>query len=71
MAMGLSTGAGAAAADVVSLAHSGNSNANWLPICQQFGDFCQNSSGAVIGALIAAFLLMLTVVLAAMAIRRA
>ncbi|KAK4409094.1 protein TRIGALACTOSYLDIACYLGLYCEROL 1, chloroplastic [Sesamum angolense] len=35
----------AAAAAIVYLAHNGNSNTNWLAICQQFTDFCQRVSG--------------------------
>ncbi|KAM2675603.1 hypothetical protein EV1_002348 [Malus domestica] len=41
------------AAAIVYLAHKGNSDANWLAICQQFGDFCRKSSGAVVSAFIA------------------
>ncbi|KAK4797721.1 hypothetical protein SAY86_030047 [Trapa natans] len=71
IAFSLTTAAGAAAADILYLAHKGNSNANWLAICQQFGNFCQNASGAVVGSFIAAALLLIMVVLAATAIRRA
>ncbi|KAG5253070.1 casparian strip membrane protein [Salix suchowensis] len=41
VALTLNTAAGAAAAAIVYLAHNGNASANWLAICQQFGDFCQ------------------------------
>ncbi|KAL0437045.1 UNVERIFIED_CONTAM: Casparian strip membrane protein 3 [Sesamum radiatum] len=39
--MAFTTAAAAAAAAIVYLAHNGNSNTNWLAICQQFTDFCQ------------------------------
>ncbi|KAL9413437.1 hypothetical protein AB3S75_042004 [Citrus x aurantiifolia] len=68
--MALTIGAAAAAASVVYLAHSGNPNANWLPICQQFGDFCQSTSSAVVASLIAAALLLILIVLSAFALRR-
>ncbi|XP_030448946.1 casparian strip membrane protein 1-like [Syzygium oleosum] len=69
-ALTLATSAGAAAAAIVYLAHNGNPNTNWLAICQQFGDFCQKVSGAVVGSFIAVVLLMVLVVLSAMALRR-
>lgn len=34
--------------------YNGNSNTNWLPICQQFDDFCQHVSGAVVASFMAA-----------------
>ncbi|KAJ0020455.1 hypothetical protein Pint_31816 [Pistacia integerrima] len=68
--MALTIGAAAAAASIVYLAHNGNPNANWLPICQQFGDFCQSTSAAVVSSFIAAFLLMFLVVLSGFALRR-
>ncbi|XP_039035940.1 casparian strip membrane protein 1-like [Hibiscus syriacus] len=37
---GLTTAAASASASIIYLAHNGNSNTNWLPFCQQFGDFC-------------------------------
>ncbi|KAG6437218.1 hypothetical protein SASPL_102130 [Salvia splendens] len=46
------------------LAHNGNSEANWLPLCQQFGDFCQRISGAVVA------LLLIMVVLSALALTK-
>ncbi|KAK6926547.1 Casparian strip membrane protein domain [Dillenia turbinata] len=66
----LTTAAASAAAAIVYLAHNGNSSANWVAICQQFGDFCQQVSGAVVAAFIAAFIFILLVVLSAMALRR-
>ncbi|KAL0555316.1 hypothetical protein IC582_009259 [Cucumis melo] len=65
----LATSAAAAAAAIVYLAHDGNSSTNWLAICDQFEDFCQNISGAVIGAFIAALLMMFLILLSAFAIR--
>ncbi|KAI3409470.1 RRM domain-containing protein [Psidium guajava] len=70
MALTLTTAAGAAAAAIVYLAHNGNPNTNWLPICQQFGDFCRNASGAVVASLITAVLLVVLVLVSAMALRR-
>ncbi|KAK6936243.1 Casparian strip membrane protein domain [Dillenia turbinata] len=66
----LTTAAASAAAAIVYLAHNGNPSANWVAICQQFGDFCQQVSGAVVAAFIAAFIFILLVVLSAMALRR-
>lgn len=62
--------AAAAAAAIVYLAHNGNSNTNWFAICQQFNDFCQRISGAVVASFIAAFIFILLVVLSALALRR-
>ncbi|OWM79065.1 casparian strip membrane protein 1-like [Punica granatum] len=70
VALTLTTAAGGAAAAIVYLAHNGNSNTNWMAICQQYGDFCQKVSGAVVGSLIAAMLFVFLVVLSAMALRR-
>ncbi|KAL3828588.1 hypothetical protein ACJIZ3_017390 [Penstemon smallii] len=60
----------AAAAAIVYLAHNGNANTNWLAICQQFNDFCQRISGAVVASFIAAIILIFLVVLSAVALRR-
>lgn len=70
MALTLTTAAGAAATAIVYLAHNGNPNTNWLPICQQFGDFCKNASGAVVASLITAVIFVVLVVASAMALRR-
>ncbi|KAG8371152.1 hypothetical protein BUALT_Bualt13G0057000 [Buddleja alternifolia] len=64
------TAAAAAAAAIVYLAHNGNPNTNWLAICQQFNDFCQKVSGAVVASFIAAVILIFLVVLSAVALRR-
>ena len=70
VALTLNTAAGAAAAAIVYLAHNGNSSANWLAICNQFGDFCQKSSGAVVASFIAALVLLILVVISALALRK-
>ncbi|KAG6596587.1 Casparian strip membrane protein 1, partial [Cucurbita argyrosperma subsp. argyrosperma] len=69
VALTFATSAAAAAAAMVYLAHSGNSNTNWLAICDQFEDFCQNISGAVVGSFVAVLLIMFLVLLSAFAIR--
>ncbi|KAL6342110.1 hypothetical protein AAG906_038590 [Vitis piasezkii] len=66
----LTVAAAAAAAAIVYLAHNGNSNANWVAICQQFDDFCQSVSGAVVASFIAAVLFMLMIVLSAFSLRK-
>ncbi|XP_077235699.1 casparian strip membrane protein 2-like [Tasmannia lanceolata] len=66
----LSTSAASSAASIVYLAHKGNSSANWVAICQQFNNFCQRISGAVVASFIAAVIFMLLVVMSAMALRR-
>ncbi|CAI0391297.1 unnamed protein product [Linum tenue] len=70
VALTLNAAAGGAAAAVVYLAHNGNSSANWLAICQQFGDFCQKVSGAVVASFISAVALVFLVVLSGFALRR-
>lgn len=68
--MALTFMAASASAAIVYLAHNGNSSSNWLPVCQQFGDFCQGTSGAVVASFIAAALLMILVILSAFALKR-
>ncbi|KAL0344813.1 UNVERIFIED_CONTAM: Casparian strip membrane protein 1 [Sesamum radiatum] len=70
LAVTLATSAGGAAAAIVYLAHNGNSDANWLAICQQFTDFCQRVSGAVVGSFITVALLIFLVVLSAIALKK-
>ncbi|PIN20725.1 hypothetical protein CDL12_06577 [Handroanthus impetiginosus] len=70
MMVAFATAAAAAAAAIVYLAHNGNSNTNWLAICQQFTDFCQRVSGAVVASFIAAVILIFLVLLSAVALRR-
>ncbi|GMG98432.1 hypothetical protein Nepgr_000272 [Nepenthes gracilis] len=62
-------GAGAAAA-IVYLAHKGNTSTNWVAICQQYGNFCQRVSGAVVASFIAALIFILLVLLSAVSLRR-
>ncbi|WOG98284.1 hypothetical protein DCAR_0417625 [Daucus carota subsp. sativus] len=64
----LTIAAAAAATAIVYLAHNGNSNANWLPICQQFNDFCQRVSGAVVASFIAALFLVFMIVFSGFAL---
>ncbi|KAF8397938.1 hypothetical protein HHK36_016864 [Tetracentron sinense] len=66
----LTTAGAAAAAAIVYLAHNGNASANWIAICQQFDDFCQRISGAVVASFIAAVIFMLLVVLSGLALRK-
>ncbi|KAA8518535.1 hypothetical protein F0562_016009 [Nyssa sinensis] len=66
----LTTAAAASAAAIVYLAHNGNSSANWNSICQQFTDFCQSVSGAVVGSFVAVVLFLFLVVLSAFALRK-
>ncbi|CAK9159088.1 unnamed protein product [Ilex paraguariensis] len=66
----LTTAAAAAAAAIVYLAHSGNSSTNWLAICQQFTDFCQRVSSAVVASFIAAVFFLFLVVLSAVTLRK-
>ncbi|KZV35559.1 casparian strip membrane protein 1-like [Dorcoceras hygrometricum] len=70
LAVALATSAGGSSAAIVYLAHNGNSGANWLAICQQFDNFCQRVSGAVVAAFITVVLLILLVVLSAAALRK-
>ncbi|XP_010516820.1 PREDICTED: casparian strip membrane protein 1-like [Camelina sativa] len=66
----LNTSAAAAAASIVYLAHNGNQSTNWLPICQQFGDFCQNVSTAVVAASIAILFFIVLIIISAVALKR-
>eukprot|EP00258_Populus_trichocarpa_P012990 XP_002323409.2 casparian strip membrane protein 3 [Populus trichocarpa] len=70
VALTLNTAAAAAAVAIVDLAQNGNSSANWLGICQQFGDFCQKASGAVVASFIAAGVLLFLIVISALALRK-
>ncbi|XP_068658113.1 casparian strip membrane protein 3-like [Aristolochia californica] len=66
----LTTASAASAAAIVYLAHNGNPSANWIAICQQFNDFCQRISGAVVASFIAAVIFMVLVVMSAMMLRK-
>ncbi|KAJ8639818.1 hypothetical protein MRB53_016512 [Persea americana] len=68
--LALTTGAASSAAAIVYLAHNGNSSANWIAICQQFNDFCQQISGAVVASFIAAVIFILLIVMSALALRK-
>ncbi|KAJ6743228.1 CASP-LIKE PROTEIN [Salix viminalis] len=70
VALTLNTAAGAAAAAIVYLAHNGNSKTNWLAICNQYGDFCQKVSGAVVASMITVAIFVFLIVLSAFALRR-
>ncbi|KAL7596915.1 casparian strip membrane protein 1 [Lactuca sativa] len=70
IAVPLITAAASAAASIVYLAHNGNSDANWVAICQQFDDFCQRVSGAVVASYIAALIFIFLVIVSAVALRR-
>ncbi|KAL7092261.1 hypothetical protein ACP275_12G155000 [Erythranthe tilingii] len=70
LAVTLNTSAAGASAAIVYLAHNGNSDANWLAICQQFNDFCQRTSGAVVASFVAVVLLIFLVVLSASALKK-
>ncbi|KAF5737433.1 casparian strip membrane protein 2 [Tripterygium wilfordii] len=70
IALSLATAGGGAATAIVYLAHNGNANTNWLAICQQFGDFCQKASGAVVASFITAVILLFLVVMSGFALRR-
>ncbi|XP_052176330.1 casparian strip membrane protein 1 [Diospyros lotus] len=64
------TAAASSAAAMVYLAHNGNPSANWLAICQQYTDFCQKVSGAVVASFITVAILVFLVVLSAVALRK-
>ncbi|KAL8039782.1 hypothetical protein ABFX02_10G058800 [Erythranthe guttata] len=66
----LATAAASSSAAIVYLAHNGNADANWLAICQQFGDFCQRVSGAVVASFVAVALLIFMVAISALALRK-
>ncbi|GKU93790.1 hypothetical protein SLEP1_g7357 [Rubroshorea leprosula] len=68
--MALTLVAAGAAGSIVYLAQNGNPNANWQAICQQFDNFCQSVSGAVVGSFIAGMILMKLVIMSAIALKR-
>ncbi|EEF31863.1 casparian strip membrane protein 1 [Ricinus communis] len=70
VALTLNTAAAAAAAAIVYLAHNGNQSANWLAVCQQFGDFCQKVSGGVVASFVSVLVFLLLVVMSAVALRK-
>ena len=64
----LATAGGASAAAIVYLAHNGNQDSNWLAICNQFGDFCAQTSSAVVSSFVAVVVLVLLVVMSALSL---
>ncbi|CAM8919849.1 unnamed protein product [Rhodiola kirilowii] len=70
VALALITAGAGAATVIVYLAHNGNDDTNWNPICQQFADFCQQTSGAVVSSFVAAVMVAFLIVLSAFALRR-
>ncbi|XP_022963169.1 casparian strip membrane protein 1-like [Cucurbita pepo subsp. pepo] len=69
VAMTLNTAAAGSAAAVLNIAHAGNSSTNWLAICNQFGDFCQQASGAVVGAFAGVLLFLLLILFSALSLK--
>ncbi|QCE09472.1 casparian strip membrane protein 3 [Vigna unguiculata] len=69
-AMALVIAAASAAAAVVYLAHNGSQDANWIAICQQYTDFCQVTSQAVVASFVAAVFLICLIVLSSVALKR-
>ncbi|XP_021739942.1 casparian strip membrane protein 1-like [Chenopodium quinoa] len=70
LALGLLTSAASAATAIVYLAHKGNASANWFAICQQFNNFCERTSGSLIGSYVAIVMFVLLILLSAFAISR-
>ncbi|KAK8531912.1 hypothetical protein V6N13_131270 [Hibiscus sabdariffa] len=70
VALTLTTAAGGAATAIVYLAHNGNPNTNWLAICNQFGDFCQNVSGAVVASFVTVVVFIVLILLSGFALKR-
>jgi len=64
----LATASAASAAAVVYLAHNGDQDTNWLAICNQFGDFCAQTSSAVVSSFVAVVVFVLLIVMSALAI---
>lgn len=65
----LTISAAGATTAIVYLAHNGNSNTNWLAICLQFTDFCQQASGGVVASFIASVIFMILVMNSALALK--
>ncbi|XP_059655044.1 casparian strip membrane protein 3 [Cornus florida] len=66
----LLTAAASAAVTIVYLLHNGNASANWFPICQQFQNFCQTTSGALIGSFCSIVMFIILIPLSAFALSR-
>ncbi|KAJ4885797.1 Casparian strip membrane protein 2 [Raphanus sativus] len=69
-AMAFNMAAASSAAAIAYLAHNGNQNTNWLPICQQFENFCQKTSGAVVSSFVSVVFLIILVVISGVALKR-
>ncbi|GMH11130.1 hypothetical protein Nepgr_012971 [Nepenthes gracilis] len=61
----LATADEGSAAAILYFAHKGNAGTNWVAILQQFGNFCQRMSGAVVATSIAALIFAVLVLLSA------
>lgn len=70
MFLTLATASGASAAAIVYLAHNGNQDSNWLAICNQFEDFCSQTSGAVVSSFVAVVFLLLLIVMSSLILGR-
>lgn len=68
--MALVIAAASSAAAVVYLAHNGSQDANWIAVCQQFTNFCQVSSEAVVVSFIAAIFFACLIVVSSLALKR-
>ncbi|KAL5582262.1 hypothetical protein UlMin_014704 [Ulmus minor] len=68
--LALLTGGASASAAIVSLAHKGNTKANWFAICQQFNSFCERISGSLIGSFVGVAVFILLILLSAVALSR-
>lgn len=68
--MALVIAAASSAAAVVYLAHNGSQDANWIAICQQFTDFCQGTSEAVVISFVTAINLASLVMVSSLALKR-
>ncbi|KAK7278691.1 hypothetical protein RJT34_23727 [Clitoria ternatea] len=66
----LASASGASAAAIVYLAHNGNQDANWLAICNQFTDFCAQTSGAVVSSFVAVVIFVFLIVMSSLAISK-
>ncbi|XP_059307026.1 casparian strip membrane protein 1-like [Lycium ferocissimum] len=66
----LATSAAGASEAIVYLAQNGNDDANWLAFCNQFGDFCETTSAAVVAGFITVVILLILIVLSAIALKR-
>ncbi|GAU22368.1 hypothetical protein TSUD_106960 [Trifolium subterraneum] len=68
--MALVVVAASSASAVVYLTHNGSQDANWNAVCQQYTDFCQVSSMAVVVSFVAALFLACLIVVSSVALKR-